>query len=262
MRRWIPRIAAGYDPDAQAYFDAVVAAGSTIGTTAKDAVNAFVVGCKADSIWTLLLDVGPLAGDDLTGALVKLKSLGGTAYTNTNFVSGDYSQATGLAGNGINKRLSAGFNCNTLTSNSTGLGVYDRTTANGTQSLHGSYVNATNGFYLYATYTDDIPYSGQYDEANSIGGSALTGSPIGFIFATRPSSGSHVLYRNGSSVGSSGTTGGTLPNQICQFFAANGLDHTTHVLAFLVVTSGMDGTQAAALNTRVQALQTALGRNV
>lgn len=92
-----------YDPDAQAWFDAVVAAGSSISTANKDAVNAFIVGCKADGIWTAMAQVFMLcAADSLTGALVALK---GSNPTNRNFVSGDYSRTAGLVGNGSTKDL-------------------------------------------------------------------------------------------------------------------------------------------------------------
>jgi hypothetical protein len=86
------------DADAQAYFDRITAAGSTISNTNKAAVNAFIVGCKADGIWTAIKAACFLAGpDNLTGALVPLV---GTAPTNFSFSSGDHSRTTGLLSNG------------------------------------------------------------------------------------------------------------------------------------------------------------------
>lgn len=256
------------DPDAQAYFDEVVINGGTIGDTAKAAINTFVVGCKADGIWSLLVDIGPLCGDDLPAALTKLKWLSGanSFYVNTNFVSGDYSQATGLTGNGSSKRLAVGFLASDLTTNSTGLGVYVSSSANATANGHGARVTGgTQSFFFYHTYSDDVPYSDQYADATQIGGTTVTG-PIGMIFGTVPSSGSHVLYRNGSSVGSSGTVSGSLPGREITFFALNDtagfFEYTAHTLGGLFITLGMDATQAAAFYARWQALMTAFGRNV
>jgi len=98
------------DADAQAYFDAIVAAGSSISDTNKAAVNAFVVGCKADGIWAAIKAACLLcAADSLTGALVPLV---GTAPTNVGFVPGDYSRTTGLIGGGGSKYLDANRNNN------------------------------------------------------------------------------------------------------------------------------------------------------
>jgi hypothetical protein len=94
------------DPDAADYFARIVAAGSTISAGNQAAVNSFVVGCKADGIWSAIKASCLLAGpDDLTGALVPLV---GVAPTNNGpFVSGDYSRTTGLIGDGSSKRLNS-----------------------------------------------------------------------------------------------------------------------------------------------------------
>jgi len=97
-----------YDTDAAAYIAAVEAAdGLTLGTKYKDAINAFVVGCKSDGFWTALKAACLLAGPaTLAGALVPLV---GTAPTNVGgfFVSGDHSQAAGLTGDGSTKYLNS-----------------------------------------------------------------------------------------------------------------------------------------------------------
>ena len=92
------------DTDAAAYIAAVEAAdGQPLEDAVKTAINSFVVGCKADGIWTALKASCILAGArTLTGALVPLV---GTAPTNFNFVSGDYNRETGLMGNGSTKYL-------------------------------------------------------------------------------------------------------------------------------------------------------------
>jgi hypothetical protein len=95
-----------YDPDAAAYIAAVEAAdGQALETGVKDAINAFVLGCKADGIWNAIKASCILAGArTLAGALVPLV---GAAPTNFNFVAGDYNRKTGLVGDGFSKGLSA-----------------------------------------------------------------------------------------------------------------------------------------------------------
>lgn len=99
------RFGVAYDADAQTYISAVEAAdGQALETGVKDAINAFVVGCKADGIWSAIKASCILAGArTLSGALVPLV---GVAPTNVGpFVSGDYNRKTGLVGNGTSKYL-------------------------------------------------------------------------------------------------------------------------------------------------------------
>ena len=86
---------AAYDPDAQAYITAVEAAdGQALETAVRDAINAFVVGCKADGIWLAIKASCILVGArTLAGALVPLV---GPAPTNIGL--SDYNRKTGLIG--------------------------------------------------------------------------------------------------------------------------------------------------------------------
>lgn len=95
---------ASFDASAQTYITAVETAdGQALESTTKTAINAFVVECKAQGIWTAIQASCILAGArTLSGALVPLK---GTAPTNVNFVGGDYNRKTGLLGNGTTKYI-------------------------------------------------------------------------------------------------------------------------------------------------------------
>jgi hypothetical protein len=92
------------DSDARAYLAAVEAADTqALEPAVRLAVDAFVVGCKADGIWNAIKASCILAGArTLAGALVPLV---GTAPTNFNFASGDYNRKTGLVGDGSTKYL-------------------------------------------------------------------------------------------------------------------------------------------------------------
>lgn len=99
-----------YDPDATIYINNVEAAdGQPLEDTTKNAINAFVVGCKSDGIWDAIKSSCILSGArTLNGALIPLK---GTAPTNFNFISSDYNRATGLQGNASNKCLNSNRTC-------------------------------------------------------------------------------------------------------------------------------------------------------
>ena len=114
---------AGYDPDAQTYFNAVETAdGQALELAVKAAINDFVKGCKADGIWSAIKASCILAGArTLTGAL---QPLVGTAPTNFNFVAGDYDRKTGLKGNGSTKYLNSNRNNNADPLNSKHLSVF------------------------------------------------------------------------------------------------------------------------------------------
>jgi hypothetical protein len=94
------------DNDSRAYIAAVEAAdGQSLESGVKMAIDAFVLGCKADGIWTAIKASCILAGArTLAGALVPLV---GTAPTSFNFVAGDYNRKTGLVGNGSTKYLNS-----------------------------------------------------------------------------------------------------------------------------------------------------------
>jgi hypothetical protein len=89
-----------------AYAARIATAGGTIGATSLAAIGGFIQTCQLLNIWDKLVDVGPFAGNQLAAALVKLKYPTGTGLlTNQNFVGGDYTEATGLLGNGATKYL-------------------------------------------------------------------------------------------------------------------------------------------------------------
>lgn len=83
------------DSDAATYIAAVEAAdGQALEEKTKFAIDNFVLGCKADGIWTAIKASCILAGArTLNGALVPLV---GVAPTSFNFVAGDYNRKAGL----------------------------------------------------------------------------------------------------------------------------------------------------------------------
>lgn len=110
--RLSPRLAGvsgrGFDPDAAAYVRAVEAAdGNQLEPAVAIAYNNFVVGCKADNIWSAIKACCILCGArTLSGALTPL--VGSAPTNNGPFVSGDYARGgatPGLKGNGSTKYI-------------------------------------------------------------------------------------------------------------------------------------------------------------
>jgi hypothetical protein len=97
------------DPDAAAYITAVETAdGQALEEKTKIAIDNFVLGCKADGIWTAIKASCILAG--ARTRLGALTPLVGTAPTSFNFVDGDYNRKTGLVGDGSTKYLNSNRN--------------------------------------------------------------------------------------------------------------------------------------------------------
>ena len=134
--------AAVSDPDAQAYLQAVeVADNQALEQSVQQAVNQFVIGCKADGIWTAIKASCILAGArTLAGALVPLV---GAAPTPFAFLEADYNRKTGLAGDGSSKYLNSNRNNNADPQDNYHFSVYGKRLGSLNQVLFGAR-NGTN----------------------------------------------------------------------------------------------------------------------
>ena len=193
------------DTDAQAYVNAVeVADGQRIEDPVRFAINNFVIGCKADGIWTAIKASCILAGArTLTGALVPLV---GTAPTNVNFVSGDYNRKTGLVGNGSTKYLNSNRNNNADPQNSKHISVYKSQAGIIVSTDTGALPSSGSGRTGLELNTGPI----QEVYANSVNTAlAAGGLTTGFIGTSR-SEASVITARN-ANVNYSGTVASTTP---------------------------------------------------
>ena len=132
------------DPDAAAYITAVETAdGQALEEKVKIAIDNFVIGCKADGIWSAIKASCILAGArTLAGALVPLV---GTAPTNFNFVAGDYNRETGLVGDGSTKYLDSNRNSNSDPRNDRHAAVYTTTRDTNTDRAYLGVSGVSNG---------------------------------------------------------------------------------------------------------------------
>ena len=186
------------DADAQAYLTAVEAAdGQFLEVAVRDAINAFVVGCKNDGTWSAIKASCILAGArTLAGALVPLV---GTAPTNPGnvFVDGDYNRKTGLAGDGSTKYLDSNKSNNSLNQNNNSSGVF----VNTAESSVGGYIGLGTGAITGSNHIG-ADNSGNYIFFRSMSTAAQVpagAASTGFIGMTRDSSSAFTYRFNGQS---------------------------------------------------------------
>jgi len=131
------------DADVVAYVLAVEAAdGQRLEDGVISAYDSFIAGCKSDGIWSAIKASCILAGArTLSGALVPIV---GSAPTNNNFVSVDYSRTTGLLSNGTTKNLNTNRRDNDDPRDSHHFAVYNTTSPSPAKSFGGVGSGATN----------------------------------------------------------------------------------------------------------------------
>ena len=197
----------GGDPDALRYIAAVQAAdGQPLESGVRKAINDFVVGCKADGIWSAIKASCILAGArTLAGALTPLA---GTAPTNFNFVSGDYNRKTGLVGNGSTKYLNSNRSADSDPQNNCHAAVYGSTLTAGVASpsfnakLWAGSANAGGTTKNLGLFWLNLGpgFTGYFlnlrrDGGNAIFNSSLTSS--GFVGVSRAASASYTARFGG-----------------------------------------------------------------
>jgi len=134
-----------YNAEALAWETAAIANGGTVSTSTLQAVSTFCDAIEAAGIRSKFLRLNLVCGGNLAAARTPLyrgASSGGTQYGEAidlnvgPFTSGDYSESSGLQGNGSSKAFDTGLTIGTLgtfglTPSSVHLSVYNRSTSAG-----------------------------------------------------------------------------------------------------------------------------------
>ena len=247
-----------YDADAAAYIAAVEAAdGQALETAVKDAINAFVVGCKTDGTWNAIKASCILAGArTLAGALVPLV---GAAPTNVGFPAGSYNRKTGLLGNGASYYLDSNRNNNADPQNSQHMACWvSSAPVGGTFPMYigtGDTIAGTNNL--------GVGRASNFIFARSRSGTADTiasaGTSTGFIGTNRASSASYVIRVNNANTTFSGTSDLPLNRSLLVFAVTNnGGSPDLYSSARLALYSIGESLDLALLDARVAALINAL----
>lgn len=253
------------DVDAASWVDRVRSNGGTVSYATQTAVTNFVVGCKADGIWAKFLRVNLFCGDQLAAAQVPLVATKGTSLeTWINVVSGDYAEATGLAGNGGNKSVGTGISD---PETGGGLALYLRSfTVLGITSSPIGAKNAAGTQYFRIDVNSDATWHAIYGGTASVATGSM--SP-GFFHTFRQSTTDLRLYRNGTQIGSTATTATTAANPASGINVLSSTQGGTPTNFSTCLAAGyfyhdatFSAADAANLYARIQAFQTALGRQV
>lgn len=188
----------------------IAAAGGTLAADSFTLASDLLAALMALSSYSKLKYFMPLLGDDLAAALQPLVDPGAIGRpTNMSFVDADFSQTTGLQGNGSSKALVTGFKPNALgSSNNGGCGWWELdldTGGSGVVCL-GAFDTAVSQFYGL------IPFSG-FSPAKQFGWSAfanVAGNNVSsgntHLYGQRSSAILRELYQSGTLQGGSNTT--------------------------------------------------------
>jgi hypothetical protein len=190
------------DADARAYVQAVnTADGQPLEPLISQAIDAFVIGCKADGIWSDIKASCILMGArTLSGALTPL--VGSAPTNNGPFVSGDYNRKTGLVGDGSGKYLDTNRAGNADPQDSVHFCVYVTTYASNQSGFRAfigsgdSQTGASNVFW-------QGPSNGSGHRSRNIG-AAVNSIPgalsAGLLGVQRSSSANYTVRANGTTV--------------------------------------------------------------
>lgn len=262
------RRAGGFNSDAQAFFDAVVANGGTLTATEKDAVNAYVLAAKdANRWWEDTLFDYPMVGGTANSCAINLRFPAvffNITWVNT--VAGDFT-ANGWTPNGATSYGMTGLvPSDDLTIQSVTVEYYSRTQhANATVDI-GSSVAANQRILLFIRNATPQTNFQTYDNALGQLLSNQADSRGGFTM-TRMGANDARSFKNGVQYGVTLlTTGGTQPNIEIYIGAFNNGGvaalHGTRQSAGMLMGNGFTPAQVLAQYQARQTMNTSLSRQL
>ena len=244
------------DVDAQAYFDRVTAAGGTLSTTEKDAVNTLTLSLKSTGVWTLMKAIYPMVGASAAACSQNLKS---SSFTGT-FTSGWTFSSTGVTPNGTSAYMNTSLIPNvSLTLNSSHLSSYIRGTNAGNQI----YIGAKGASTTILNYVLNFGYAAINNSdtlATSVSGQ------VGLFLNVRTSSTNLVQYKNSNALSTLVNTSIGLHEQSIWLGAYNNnttiLFPSNNQCAFASIGDGLSPAQVTDFYNSIQTFQTSLSRQV
>jgi hypothetical protein len=253
-----------FDNDAWTYIAAVEAAdGQILEQATRNAITNFVLGCKADGIWSAIKASCILSGArTLTGALVPLV---GTAPTNVGglFVSGDYDRKTGLIGNGSTKYLDTNRAANADPQDNFSHGVYVSSAFYGAalQALIGHNGATTLGashILIRSSANNDVLVRNRNNDSSGTSFSVTAVSPpTGFMGTTRNNASNYSTRISGSAAAINSASGAPLSaNQLVFTRTANDTIFASARISYYWLGESLD---LALLDARVTDLINAFG---
>lgn len=281
--RLLRPIASGVHPEANAWRTAVVANGGSVSASTMKAVSAFCAAIDTAGIRDRFYRLNLFCGTGLSACLVPLyrgQSRTGTQYgnttdTNTNFVSGDYVE-TGASGGlkGLRtstKRLDTGLAPAEFSGHNFHCSSYECATTDSSYDYSLGALRVANNAGFSLGTSDN---TGLYDFGTVNNAIRVTASPPnGHIIATQTGNRTGAMFRNGTSASTSYLGGANTISDwslvtwgvavFCGQSASSVFgEYSSARLGGYSLGISMNGTQAAAFYTAMQAFQTALTRQV
>ncbi len=257
------------DPKVADWIARVRSAGGAVTGLSVVANDQFMKIATAGGLRSTLYRINTYTGLDLTACLQPLvNTYGGASDINNNFVAGDYSEATGLTGDGTSKNINTTLVMTSLPDvNSGSMCAYIRTNSQESKLTMGVGAGGSTSAYgyLYIRDVSNLIKGVWFNEP----GALTTGTDSSGLFQiSRTASNLITLYRNGASIatdtGSAGSFTATFPLAVHAWYdvTLGPTTFTARTLAGYGVTSGHTSTQATAYYAAWQRLQTILSRQV
>jgi hypothetical protein len=211
-------------------------------------------------IWDKLLEIWTCAGSNLSAALVKLKSQNQSSMVGVNFISTDYSPATGLQG-GAGKLLKTGFIPANHFSNGSdvSIGAYLKTLGGGGSTRN--YLGASASFRLF-TLTSSNTF------ASALGSAPLSlinqANNNSFLLASNLPDGSSYLKSNNKILArKEGILNPAIPSNELYIYQQNGAITSyinTGIINFYVTGKGLTDSESTDLYKAILDLNASLNR--
>ncbi|ACC81134.1 hypothetical protein [Nostoc punctiforme] len=257
--------------DITSFKNRIIAVGGSISNSSLNAIDTFITTAKLNNFWDSLLEIAPYAGNELAAALVKLKYPGNiqSSLTNVGFAPGNYSETTGLTGDTSGtKYLKTGFipSVQLTTSFNQHLSVYARNA--------GAVTGASPAAYLGCNSVGNFRLERNGNNVQSVLGSgaevvaAYANNIVpGHLIGSNTAANLGYLFYRGNQVGidTAFTTNALSTAEVSIFGSWSGSAfgrNSNLICGFHSIGTGITPTQATAFYSAVQALQTALGRQV
>jgi len=246
------RGAAVSDPDAQTYLRAVETAdGQALEQGVQQAVNQFVIGCKADGTWTALKASCILSGArKKEGAFIDLKTAT-QILTNNGFADADYNRKTGLVGNGSTKHLNSNRADNSDPQNNNHISCFVSTLATVTDAavIASAGYGTTGANSIFYRISNSSWYASPRN-STEFAQRTLSG-PTNLVGYSRATS-SAITFRSGNGSTTSNINSQLPTSNAIYVFAVNpGIAVSNARLAFYSIGESLD---LSLLDTRVTAL--------
>lgn len=262
--KFLPRYR--YQPEMITHITELAALGYVVAERSLQHLDKFVRDTKDAGIWNLLQVVFPFVGVNLVAACVGIRP-GQTRLVGSpvNLIDSDYSELTGITGDGVTKYLDTNFSANLLTANNCHLAAYHRAdNAQGGNRLLTGAGDGTQHYWMGALVPASATDSRLGQTQTASGGGQMI---KGFYIVNRAANNDLKLYRNGVQLGAnSNATAGAGP--ALNIFAGawnntgSPAGYLNTPISFLSIGQSMNTQQLTDFYSIVQTLQTNLGRAV